>query len=105
MLVKQDSCRLDNTESFLYTVSCNVGIVECITQMMWVIIIHVIIEATDISMISKACLSRQIHLSPIFHFVIVSILANGCYTYKCLTASAKKFKDKGFQSQVRELCA
>ena len=30
MLVKQDSCRLNNTESFLYTVSCNVGIVECI---------------------------------------------------------------------------
>ena len=27
---KEDSCRLDNTESFLYTVSCNVDIVECI---------------------------------------------------------------------------
>ena len=30
MLVKQDSCRLNNTESFLYTVSCNVDIVACI---------------------------------------------------------------------------
>ena len=30
MLVKQDSCRLDNRESFLYTISCNVDIVECI---------------------------------------------------------------------------
>ena len=30
MFVKQDSCRLNNTESFLYTVSCNVDIVECI---------------------------------------------------------------------------
>ena len=30
MLVKQDSCRFDNTESFLYTVSCKVDIVECI---------------------------------------------------------------------------
>ena len=30
MLIKQDSSRLNNTESFLYTVSCNVGIVECI---------------------------------------------------------------------------
>ena len=24
MLIKQDSCRLNNTESFLYTVFCNV---------------------------------------------------------------------------------
>ena len=31
MLVKQDSFRLNNTDAFLYTVSCNVGIVECIT--------------------------------------------------------------------------
>ena len=31
MLVKHDSCRLNNTESFLYTISCNVDIVECIT--------------------------------------------------------------------------
>ena len=30
MLVKHDSCRLNNTESFLYTISCNVDIVECI---------------------------------------------------------------------------
>ena len=30
MLVKHDSCRLNNTESFLYTISCNVGIVACI---------------------------------------------------------------------------
>ena len=30
MLVKQDSCRLNNTQSFLYKVSCNVDIVECI---------------------------------------------------------------------------
>ena len=31
MLIKQDSCRLDDTESFLYyTVSCNVEIDECI---------------------------------------------------------------------------
>ena len=29
MLVKQDSCRLNNTKSFLYTVSCSVNIVEC----------------------------------------------------------------------------
>ena len=29
MLVKQDSSRLNNTESFLYTVSCNVDIAEC----------------------------------------------------------------------------
>ena len=30
MLVKQDPCRLNNTGSFLYTVSCNVDTVECI---------------------------------------------------------------------------
>ena len=30
MLVKQDSCRLNNTGSFLYTVFRNVDIVECI---------------------------------------------------------------------------
>ena len=30
MLVKHDSCRLKNTESFLYTISCKVDIVECI---------------------------------------------------------------------------
>ena len=30
MLVKHDSCRLNNTESFLYNISCNVDIVECI---------------------------------------------------------------------------
>ena len=30
VLVNYDSCRLNNTESFLYTVSCNVGMVECI---------------------------------------------------------------------------
>ena len=30
MLVKHDLCRLTNTESFLYTISCNVDIVECI---------------------------------------------------------------------------
>ena len=30
MLVKQDPCILNNTESFLYTSSCNVDIVECI---------------------------------------------------------------------------
>ena len=30
MFVKQDSCRLNNTESFLYTVSCKIDIVECI---------------------------------------------------------------------------
>ena len=30
MLVKHDSCRLNNTESFLYTISCNVDIGECI---------------------------------------------------------------------------
>ena len=30
MLVKHDSCRLNNTESFLYTISCNVDIVACI---------------------------------------------------------------------------
>ena len=30
MFVKQDSSRSNNTESFLYTVSCNVDIVECI---------------------------------------------------------------------------
>ena len=30
MLVKQDSCRLNNTETFLYTVFCNVDIVDCI---------------------------------------------------------------------------
>ena len=30
MLVKQNSCRLNNTESFPYTVSCYVDIVECI---------------------------------------------------------------------------
>ena len=30
MLVKHDSCRLNNTESFLYTISCNVDIVEFI---------------------------------------------------------------------------
>ena len=30
MLIKQDSCRLNNTDSFLYTVSYNVDIVECI---------------------------------------------------------------------------
>ena len=30
MLVKQDSCRLNNTESFLYTVYFNVVVVECI---------------------------------------------------------------------------
>ena len=29
MLVKQDSCRLNNSESFLYNVSCNIDIVEC----------------------------------------------------------------------------
>ena len=29
MLVKQDSCRLNNTDSY-YTVSCNFEIVECI---------------------------------------------------------------------------
>ena len=29
-MVKQDSCRINYTESFLYTVSCNVDIVECI---------------------------------------------------------------------------
>ena len=28
MLVKQDSCRLNNSESFLYNVSCNVDIVK-----------------------------------------------------------------------------
>ena len=31
MLVKQDSCRVNNTESFIYTVSCKVYIVECIS--------------------------------------------------------------------------
>ena len=30
MFVKHDSCRLNNTESFLYTISCNVDIVEFI---------------------------------------------------------------------------
>ena len=30
MLLKQDSCRLNDTESFLCTVSCSVDIVECI---------------------------------------------------------------------------
>ena len=30
MLVKHDSCRLNNTESFLYTISCYVDIVEYI---------------------------------------------------------------------------
>ena len=30
MLVKQDPCRLNNTESFLYTASYNVDIVESI---------------------------------------------------------------------------
>ena len=30
-------------------------------QMVWVIFIHVIIEVTDISLTSKACLSRQVH--------------------------------------------
>ena len=30
MLVKQDSCKLNNTGSFLYTVSCNGDTVECI---------------------------------------------------------------------------
>ena len=30
MLIKQDSCRSNNTESFLYTISCNVDIAECI---------------------------------------------------------------------------
>ena len=30
MLVKQGLCRLNNTESFLCTVSCNVDIIECI---------------------------------------------------------------------------
>ena len=30
MLVKQDQCRLNNTHSFLYTVSCKNGIVDCI---------------------------------------------------------------------------
>ena len=30
MLVKHDSCRLNSAESFLYTVSCNVAVVECI---------------------------------------------------------------------------
>ena len=30
ILVKQDSCRLNNTASFLCTVFCNLDIVECI---------------------------------------------------------------------------
>ena len=30
MLVKHDSCRFNDTESFLYTFSCNVDIIECI---------------------------------------------------------------------------
>ena len=30
MLIKQVSCRLNNTELFLYSVSCNVDIAECI---------------------------------------------------------------------------
>ena len=30
MLVKQDSCRFNNTGSFLYTVSCKIDIVVCI---------------------------------------------------------------------------
>ena len=30
MLVKHDSCRLINTESSLYTISCNVDTVECV---------------------------------------------------------------------------
>ena len=30
MLVKHEACSLNNTESFLYTVSCNIDIVECI---------------------------------------------------------------------------
>ena len=30
MFVKQDSSRLNNTESFLFTASCTVDVVECI---------------------------------------------------------------------------
>ena len=30
MLVKHDSCRLNNAESLIYTISCNVDIVKCI---------------------------------------------------------------------------
>ena len=30
MFIKHESCRLNNTESFLYTISCNVDIAECI---------------------------------------------------------------------------
>ena len=34
MLVKQDSFRFNNTESSLYTVSCNVDTVECIISIL-----------------------------------------------------------------------
>ena len=50
-------------------------------QMVWVIFLHVIIEVIDISLTSKACLSRQVHFLPFFILKLYQFWWNGWYYY------------------------
>ena len=64
--------------------------------MVWVILIHVIIEVTDISLSSKACLSRQVHFHNFsfcncINFGGMAEIRNGPWNTTTMTLSLTKF--------------
>ena len=71
MMVKQDSCRLNNTDSFLYTVFRNVDIVECI-----VFIGKGILPKSSLIYVIIIILLLQIFIEFIYKFLLMF-----CYTH------------------------